>query len=44
MELMSDEALKDIADYLKKRNADIPEEESTFDKIDALLGTRKSRK
>lgn len=35
MELMSDEALTDIVDYLKKRNADIPEEESTFDKIDS---------
>lgn len=35
MELMSDEALKDIVDYLKKRNADIPEEESAIDKIDS---------
>ncbi len=35
MEIMSDEALKDIVDYLKKRNADITEDESTFDKIDS---------
>lgn len=35
MELMSDEALKDIVDYLKKRNADIQEEESAIDKIDS---------
>ena len=34
MELMSDAALNDIAEYLKKRNAYIPEEESAFDKID----------
>ncbi len=35
MEIMSDEALMDIVDYLKKRNADILEDESTFDKIDS---------
>lgn len=35
MELMSDEALKDIVDYLKERNADIPEDEGTIDKIDS---------
>ncbi len=35
MELMSDEALKDIVKYLKKRNADTPEDESAFDKIDS---------
>ncbi len=35
MELMSDEALTNIVDYLKKRNADIPEDESTIDKIDS---------
>lgn len=35
MELMTDVALKDIIEYLKKRNADIPEEESVFDKIDS---------
>ena len=35
MELMSDEALKDIVEYLKKRNADISEEESAIDKIDS---------
>lgn len=35
MELMSDEALMGIVDYLKKRNADIPEEESAIDKIDS---------
>ncbi len=35
IELMSDEALKDIVEYLKKRNADIPEEESAIDKIDS---------
>lgn len=32
---MSDEGLKDIVEYLKKRNADIPEEESAIDKIDS---------
>ena len=35
MELMSDEALMGIVDYLKKRNADIPEVESAIDKIDS---------
>ena len=35
MEIVSDEVLKDIVDYLKKRNADIPEEESAIDKIDS---------
>lgn len=35
MEIVSDEALKDIVEYLKKRNADIPEEESAIDKIDS---------
>lgn len=35
MEIMSDEALMDIVEYLKKRNADIPEEESSIDKIDS---------
>lgn len=35
MEIMSDEALTDIVDYLKKRNANIPEEESAIDKIDS---------
>lgn len=35
MELISDEALEDIVKYLKNRNADIPEDESTFDKIDS---------
>ncbi|MGN0355051.1 MAG: hypothetical protein ACI4EI_08235, partial [Muricoprocola sp.] len=35
MGLMSDEALMGIVDYLKKRNADIPEEESSIDKIDS---------
>lgn len=35
MELMSDEALKDIVDYLKRRNADISEKESAIDKIDS---------
>lgn len=35
MEIMSDAALTDIVDYLKKRNADIPEDESAFDKIDS---------
>lgn len=35
IELMSDEALTGIVDYLKKRNADIPENERTIDKIDS---------
>lgn len=35
MGLMSDEALEDIVNYLKKRNANIQEDESTFDKIDS---------
>lgn len=35
MDLMSDEALMGIADYLKKKNADIPEEESAIDKRDS---------
>ena len=35
MELMSDKALKDIAEYLSKRNADIPKDESAFDRIDS---------
>ena len=35
MEIMSDAALKDIVEYLKKRNADILEEESAIDKIDS---------
>ncbi len=35
MEIMSDEALKDIVDYLKERNANISEEESAIDKIDS---------
>lgn len=35
MELMSDEELMGIVDYLKKRNADIPEVESAIDKIDS---------
>lgn len=35
MEIMSDAALTDIVDYLKERNADIPEDESTIDKIDS---------
>ncbi|MGN0513638.1 MAG: hypothetical protein ACI4GD_05115 [Lachnospiraceae bacterium] len=35
MELMSDEALMGIVDYLKKRNAHIPEVESAIDKIDS---------
>lgn len=30
-----DDVLKDIVEYLKKRNADIPEEESAIDKIDS---------
>lgn len=35
MVLMSDNALGDIVDYLKKKNAHIPEDESDFDKIDS---------
>lgn len=35
MELMSDEALGDMVEYLRERNADIPEDESAFDKIDS---------
>lgn len=35
MEIMSDEALTDIMEYLKKRNANILKEESTIDKIDS---------
>lgn len=35
MELMSDKALKDIAKYLCKRNADIPEDESVLDRTDS---------
>lgn len=35
MELMSDKALKDIVEYLCKRNADIPEDESVLDRIDS---------
>lgn len=35
MEIMLDDVLKDIVEYLKKRNADIPEEESAIDKIDS---------
>lgn len=35
MEIMSDEALADIVEYLKKRNANIPKEESVIDKIDS---------
>ena len=35
MDIMSDEALMDIVEYLKKRNADIPKEESAIDKIDS---------
>lgn len=35
MEIMSDAALTDIAEYLKSRNANIPENESAFDKIDS---------
>lgn len=35
MELMSDDALNEIVGYLKKRNADIPENESAFDKVDS---------
>lgn len=34
MEIMSDVALTDIVDYLKERNADILEDESTINKID----------
>ena len=35
MELMSDKALKDIVEYLCKRNADILEDESVLDRIDS---------
>lgn len=35
MELMSDKALKDIVEYLNKRNADIPEDESALDRTDS---------
>lgn len=35
MELMSDKALKDIVEYLCKRNADIPEDESVLNRIDS---------
>lgn len=35
MEIMSDEELKDIVDYLKKKNVDIPQDESAIDKIDS---------
>lgn len=35
MEIMSDAALTDIVDYLKERNADISEDESTINKIDS---------
>lgn len=35
MEIMSDEALKHIVDYLKERNANISEGESAIDKIDS---------
>lgn len=35
LEIMSDAALTDIVDYLKERNADIPEDESTINKIDS---------
>lgn len=35
MELMSDKALKNIVEYLCKRNADIPEDESVLDRIDS---------
>lgn len=35
MEIMSDDALGEIVKYLKKRNANIPENESAFDKIDS---------
>ena len=35
MEIMSDAALTDIVEYLKKRNADIPENERAIDKIDS---------
>ena len=35
MEIMSDDALNEIVEYLKKRNADIPENESAFDKVDS---------
>lgn len=35
MEIMSDVVLTDIVEYLKKRNEDIQEEESAFDKINS---------
>lgn len=35
LEIMSNAALTDIVDYLKERNADIPEDESTINKIDS---------
>lgn len=35
MELMSDVVLTDIVEYLKRRNANIPEEESVIDKVDS---------
>lgn len=35
MEIMSDDALDGIVEYLKKRNADIPANESAFDKVDS---------
>lgn len=35
MGLMSDRALKDIVEYLNKRNADIPEDESALNRIDS---------
>lgn len=35
MEIMSDDALDGIVECLKKRNADIPENESAFDKVDS---------
>lgn len=35
VEIMSDAALTDIVDYLKERNADISEDESTINKIDS---------
>lgn len=35
MELMSDKALKNIVEYLCKRNADIPEDESALDRTDS---------
>lgn len=35
MEVLSCRTLKDIVEYLRKRNADSPEDESAFDKIDS---------